>query len=116
MTKRNGNTGPSNRKSIIFTRVDFFISRNIADTSGGPVLDSSGNVVGVVSHGLSKKYADATGHIAQNVNFAVKSYLVEGFLSSNNVSFEKAESTEKLELPDIAEKAEKFTVLVGCWE
>ena len=84
--------------------------------SGGPVLDSSGNVVGVVSHGLSKKYADQSGHIAQNVNFAVKSYLVEGFLSSNNVSFEKAESTEKLELPDIAEKAEKFTVLVGCWE
>ena len=80
MTKRNGNTGPSNRKSIIFTRVDFFISRNIADTSGGPVLDSSGNVVGVVSHGLSKKYADATGHIAQNVNFAVKSYLVESLM------------------------------------
>ena len=84
--------------------------------SGGPVLDSSGNVVGVVSHILSKKYADKSGHIAQNVNFAVKSYLVEGFLSSNIVSFEKAESTEKLELPDIAEKAERFTVLVGCWE
>ena len=86
--------------------------------SGGPVLDSSGNVVGVVSHGLSKKYADQSGHIAQNVNFAVKSYLVEGFLSSNNVSFEKyaALITQKLELPDIAEKAEKFTVLVGCWE
>lgn len=83
---------------------------------GGPVLDSSGNVVGVVSHILSKKYADKSGHIAQNVNFAVKSYLVEGFLSSNNVSFEKAESTEKLELPDIAEKAERFTVLIGCWE
>jgi len=84
--------------------------------SGGPVLDSSGNVVGVVSHILSKKYADKSGHIAQNVNFAVKSYLVESFLSSNIVSFEKAESTEKLELPDIAEKAERFTVLVGCWE
>ena len=23
---------------------------------------------------------------------------------------------EKLELPDITEKAESFTVLVGCWE
>tara|TARA_B100001123_G_scaffold450186_1_gene619051 strand:+ start:1559 stop:4855 length:3297 start_codon:yes stop_codon:yes gene_type:complete len=84
--------------------------------SGGPVLDSSGNVVGVISHILSKRYADKSGHIAQNVNFAVKSYLVEGFLSSNNVLFEKAESLEHLELPDIAEKAEKFTVLVECWE
>ncbi len=79
-------------------------------------MDSSGNVVGVVSRELSKKYADQSGHIAQNVNFAVKSYLVEGFLSSNNVSFEKAASTEELKLPNIAEKAEAFTVLVGCWE
>ena len=52
---------------------------------GGPVLDLSGNVVGIVSSGLSKKYADATGHIAQNVNFAVKSYVADGFLSANGV-------------------------------
>ena len=84
--------------------------------SGGPVLDSSGNVVGVVSHILSKKYADQTGHITQNVNFAVKSYLVEGFLSSNNVTFEKAELAKELNLPDIAEIAEQFTVLVECWD
>ena len=84
--------------------------------SGGPLLDSSGNVVGVAIQILSKKYADATGHIAQNVNFAVKSNIVENFLVSNKVPFEKADSTEELKLPDIAEKAETFTVLVGCWE
>jgi S1-C subfamily serine protease len=84
--------------------------------SGGPLLDSSGNVVGVAIKILSKKYADATGHIAQNVNFAIKSTILEGFLKANKVPFEKADSTEKLELPDIAEKAEAFTVLVGCWE
>ena len=83
--------------------------------SGGPLLDSSGNVVGVAIKILSKKYADTTGHIAQNVNFAVKSSIVEGFLRSHNIPFDKANSTEKLELPDIAEKAETFTVLVGCW-
>jgi S1-C subfamily serine protease len=84
--------------------------------SGGPLLDSSGNVVGVAIKILSKKYADATGHIAQNVNFAVKSNVVEGFLQSNNIPFQTAASTENLELPDIAEKAETFTVFVGCWE
>lgn len=84
--------------------------------SGGPLLDSSGNVVGVAIKILSKKYADATGHIAQNVNFAVKSNIVENFLQSNKIPFQTADSTEKLELPDIAEKAEAFTVLVGCWE
>ena len=84
--------------------------------SGGPVLDSSGNVVGVAIYILSKEYADATGHIAQNVNFAVKSTIVENFLQSNNVPFERAGPTEKFDLPDLAEKAETFTVLVECWE
>ena len=69
-----------------------------------------------MSSGLSKRYADETGHIAQNVNFAIKSTILEGFLEANKVSYEKADSTEELELPDIAEKAETFTVLVGCWE
>ncbi len=84
--------------------------------SGGPVLDSSGNVVGVAIQTLSKKYADATGHIAQNINFAVKSNIVENFLQSNNVPFELADSTEEIKLPGIAEKAAMFTVLIGCWE
>lgn len=84
--------------------------------SGGPVLDLSGNVVGVVSHLLGKKYADSTGHIAQNVNFAVKSYVTEGFLSSNGVEFERAESKGEMRTADIGEKAERFTVLVGCWQ
>ena len=80
---------------------------------GGPILDLSGNVVGIVSSGLSKKYADPTGHIAQNVNFAVKPYVAKGFLSANGVDFERAESVEDMKTADIAEKAERFTVLVG---
>ena len=84
--------------------------------SGGPVLDLSGNVVGIVSSGLSKKYADATGRITQNVNFAVKSYVADGFLSANGVDSERAESVEEMRTADIAEKAERFTVLVGCWQ
>ena len=83
---------------------------------GGPILDLSGNVVGIVSSGLSKKYADATGHIAQNVNFVVKSYLADGILSANGVNSERAKSVEELRTTDIAEKVESFTVLVGWWQ
>jgi hypothetical protein len=84
--------------------------------SGGPVLDQSGNVVGVVSSLLSKRYADETGHIAQNVNFAVKSYIAEGFLSANGINYEVSLSEEVLNTVDIAENAAKFTMLVNCWE
>ena len=74
--------------------------------SGGPLLDKSGNVVGVVSHRLSTE---------SNVNFAIKSYVVEVFLQSNQIKFEKSDFRKSLELPDLAENSEKFTVLIGCW-
>ncbi len=84
--------------------------------SGGPVLDLSGNVIGIVSSGLRQRYAEETGQIAQNVNFAIKSYVAEGFLSSYGVDYERVKSVRKMELADIAEKAATFTVLVGCWQ
>ena len=84
--------------------------------SGGPLIYSSGTVVGMVSSQLSLEYAQKADHIAQNVNFAVKSYLLEGFLSANGVDYQKEEPVETLSLPKIAMKAEKFTVLVGCWQ
>ena len=36
--------------------------------------------------------------------------------TANGVDFERAESKEEMRTADIAEKAERFTVLVGCWE
>jgi len=98
------------------SRVFQFDAPTQPGNSGGPLLDATGNVVGVVSHMLSKGYAIQTDHIAQNVNFAVKSYIIEGFLTANGVTYDKAESPETLSLPKIAEKAETFTVLVGCWQ
>ena len=68
-------------------------------------MDAAANVAGVVRSKMddSKK--------TQAVNFAVKAYVLEEFLYSNNLAFEIANSTQRLELPDIAEKAERFTVL-----
>ena len=43
-------------------------------------------------------------------------YVLFGREKANKVSYEKADSTEELKLPDIAEQAETFTVLVGCWQ
>jgi S1-C subfamily serine protease len=41
--------------------------------SGGPLLDSSGNVVGVVAEKLATlKFVKATGEIPENINFAIK--------------------------------------------
>ncbi len=84
--------------------------------SGGPVLDSAGNVVGVVVSKLDAiKIARATGDIPQNVNFAVSAGTARAFLDSEGVAYATAPS-DGARAPDaIAVLAKAFTVLVECW-
>jgi uncharacterized protein len=85
--------------------------------SGGPLLDTSGNVVGVVVSKLNaQKIADATGDIPQNVNFAISPLILQGFLEANGVNYQTASSTRKLSTADVAEAAKRFTYMVECWK
>lgn len=84
--------------------------------SGGPVLDSTGNVVGVVMAKLDAlKVALVTGDIPQNVNFAVSAGTARAFLDTQDVPYETAPSTNELKPADVAAKARRFTVLIECW-
>jgi S1-C subfamily serine protease len=84
--------------------------------SGGPALDNDGDVIGVVSSTLNSLLVGiATGGvIPQGVNFAIKTSLVEEFLDSNRVHYDKAGARHEISTPDIADKARKFTVRVEC--
>jgi len=88
-------------------------------SSGSPVMDKKGDVVGMVSMKLSdSKMAKATGQIGQNVNFAVNGQTVKTFLDANKVPYKTGGgyfSREKSNA-DIAEEASKWTVLVECWK
>lgn len=84
--------------------------------SGGPLLDSYGNVIGVVVSKLSWKVSAVTGDIPQNVNFAINANSLTSFLNSNDVAFQNQPLTKELKLVDIAERAKSFTVLVECWK
>jgi S1-C subfamily serine protease len=83
--------------------------------SGGPLLDGSGNVVGVVSAKLDAiKMAVAQGDLPQNVNFAVKASLATSFLDANQVAYETGTPGDKLDPADLAEKAKKASVFIAC--
>ncbi len=85
--------------------------------SGGPLLDMSGNVVGVVVSKLDAlEIAELTGDIPQNVNFAVHASLARIFLDAHSVEYDTAPSTETPPSAEIAASARKFTVLIECWE
>lgn len=86
-------------------------------SSGSPLLNKKGEVVGAVVMKLSdKEMAKATGSIGQNVNFAVSGQTLKTFLDTHKVdyrttglmSFDKSTA-------DIADEARKWTTVVECW-
>jgi S1-C subfamily serine protease len=78
--------------------------------SGGPLLDTTGAVVGVVSSRLGGR----AGQRAQNVNFAIKADVVRTFLDVHGVTAETATGGRALAVPDIADRARAFTVFIEC--
>jgi len=83
--------------------------------SGGPVFDTNGSVVGVVVSKLNAlMVAKITGDIPQNVNFAIKSNVVRGFLEANEISYNEKVFETNNSVPNIAEQARKIAVEVSC--
>ena len=83
--------------------------------SGGPLLASSGEVVGVVAAKLNAlKFARATGNIPENINFAIKTGALRDFLDNSVVSYKTSDTKTELKTPDIARNARAFTLLISC--
>jgi TPR repeat protein len=83
--------------------------------SGGPLLDESGNVIGVVVAKLNAiELARTTGDLPQNVNFAISGAVVRAFLDANDISYDSAASLNRLTRADISDQGLRFTVAVEC--
>src|SRR5712671_7682506 len=77
--------------------------------SGGPLLASSGEVVGVVAAKLNAlKFVKATGNIPENINFAIKTGSLRDFLDNSVVQYQVADSKSELKTADIARNARGF--------
>lgn len=77
-------------------------------SSGGPVLDVSGNVIGVVVAGID--------HIkVENVGFAIKAKIAREFLAANGIAASVPDNRAKLDVAEIASRAKSFTVPIECW-
>jgi S1-C subfamily serine protease len=83
--------------------------------SGGPLLDTSGEVVGVVAAKLNAlKFVKATGNIPENINFAIKPGTLRDFLDNSVVPYQTADIRNELKTSDIVRNARAFTLLISC--
>jgi S1-C subfamily serine protease len=83
--------------------------------SGGPLLDTTGNVVGVVAEKINAvKFAKMTGDIPENINFAIKTGMVRDFLDNAVIAYQTAEPGAELKVADVASRARAYVMLITC--
>jgi S1-C subfamily serine protease len=83
--------------------------------SGGPLLDKSGNVIGVVNAKLDElKMAATAGLMPQNVNFAIKASIATNFLDAHGIEYRSPASEPLPDLSAVADAAREFTVFIVC--
>ena len=85
-------------------------------SSGGPLFDASGNVVGVVVTKLNARIvAEETGDLPENVNFALKADVARSFLDELAIGYRTSPSTERLPNADVGDIGRRVTVMVECY-
>jgi S1-C subfamily serine protease len=84
--------------------------------SGGPLLDESGAIVGIVVSKLNAiKLAMATSDLAQNINFAIKASTAQAFVEAQGLKVREApKGAPPLRPADLADLAKSVTAHVEC--
>jgi S1-C subfamily serine protease len=87
-----------------------------AGNSGGPVVDESGAVVGIVASKLNAlAVAAATGDLAQNVNFAWRISLLQALMDKQHIAYDQAAKGHANSSVELADILQKGTVRIECW-
>ena len=83
-----------------------------AGSSGSPIFDRSGNVIGIATGVL---VAGSMDEKAINVNYGTRGFIVQVFLEVNNVPFTQAHSDSDLSWVEIVRNAQSLVLEVGCY-
>lgn len=85
-------------------------------SSGGPVLDGRGALLGIVVSRLNDAATlRATGVVAQNVNFAIQPGVIRDFLDRNDIPYNTgSKASSEIGGQEIAERARRYTTRVFC--
>ncbi|PSJ39516.1 trypsin-like peptidase domain-containing protein [Allosphingosinicella deserti] len=96
------------------TSVMQFSAPIASGNSGGPVLDQSGLIVGLVHASLNLDRVREGGSSAENINFGVKGAVVRSFLSAVGVEPELCLEAPVRSRADIVREARTFIYRIRC--
>lgn len=80
-------------------------------TSGGPVLDRAGRVVGLVAGML---YDGSSGRPIENPGLAIRGEVLQGFLERAGIPLKTEDGRRPMSMRVIAADAAQYTVMVEC--
>jgi S1-C subfamily serine protease len=81
-------------------------------SSGGPILDASGLVIGVVRAGLAHEVVRRAGSLSENINFGVKGVLARSFLSAAGIAPQIAEGGAACSRAETAREARAYAACI----
>lgn len=95
----------------------FMISGDVrGGNSGGPVLDRTGAVIGVIfAETNTPKIFKDTGQLVKDVGFAIPNALVFDFLGRHGVAWRSDPGGVDLTREQAFEAAKPFVARIGCW-
>ena len=96
------------------TSVMQFSAPIASGNSGGPILDQSGQVVGLVYSSLNKERLRDGGVNAENINFGVKGAVIRAFLSTAGIEPRVAPSGPARGRAEIVREARGFIYRIRC--
>lgn len=84
--------------------------------SGGPLLDTAGNVIGVVVAKVDTiAMYKATGEVVRDIGFALPGNRVRRFLEAQSVRYRESQGRPLQPEDRLLEDSRAFMVRVGCW-
>ena len=87
-------------------------------SSGGPILNEYGGVVGIAVSTLStKKFEEFTESLVQNINYGIKKSSLESLLELSDIEYEEGNANYfRADDKQVAQIAKSGAILIKCWK